>query len=172
MKAKIYFSILASSISFILNDDFLIAQHSTPECYNKAEENLFLAEKNYENALISINEMKNEMTKEIENLKKDFLIQLDNLKNEIKNSYQNELNSKQEQINNLNNRINSLNVPNKLSCYSAKNNGSHAGCNPGYIAVSCSCGSGCGSYHIEAEETTCHCECGEWTRVECCLITN
>jgi hypothetical protein len=135
--------------------------------------------------LIKLDNSNKECDNKINNANKDFLIQLDNsnkecnnkinnIKNEMfnemnnmKNSYQNEFNSKQDQINNLNNRINSV----KISCYGTSNKGRYVSCNPGYTAVSCSCGSACGSWNIEGTGT-CHCQCGEWAEVECCIITS
>jgi len=89
-----------------------------------------------------------------------------------------------EQIKNLNQnfqnfqtlvdqRINQVNnsIPHHLGLTGTHSPGLFSSCPVGYTAISCSCGSGCGSWEIQNEKT-CHCGCGEWTSAFCLKLDN
>ncbi|XP_074089926.1 resistin-like beta [Macrotis lagotis] len=56
-----------------------------------------------------------------------------------------------------------------LSCTNVKSHGTLATCPEGFVATSCSCGYGCGSWDIQGSNT-CHCQCAgmDWTSARCC----
>ncbi|XP_061405029.1 EMI domain-containing protein 1-like isoform X1 [Lethenteron reissneri] len=59
----------------------------------------------------------------------------------------------------------------RISCINVSSRGATASCPTGHIAVSCSCGSACGSWDIP-NDSTCHCQCGgiDWTSARCCQL--
>nr|DBA23852.1 TPA: hypothetical protein GDO54_014726 [Pyxicephalus adspersus] len=60
----------------------------------------------------------------------------------------------------------------KIVCMSVNQRGAYATCPPDYSTTACACGSACGSWDIQSENT-CHCQCAnmDWTTARCCKIT-
>ncbi|CAM9645222.1 uncharacterized protein LOC144940909 [Lampetra fluviatilis] len=60
---------------------------------------------------------------------------------------------------------------NRISCRNVSSRGATTSCPTGHIAVSCSCGSACGSWDIP-NDSTCHCQCRgiDWTSARCCQL--
>ena len=97
---------------------------------------------------------------------------LNTAKTEMQGKYekcQNDLNTSNE---NLNQSINSVrgSILRDLQCTSVHQGGNVAACPGGFRAVSCSCGSGCGSWGLDHNSGACRCGCGEWTTVTCCKL--
>ncbi|XP_044138925.1 trihydrophobin-like [Bufo gargarizans] len=59
----------------------------------------------------------------------------------------------------------------KLSCKDVMTRTNTAKCDAGYTAMSCSCGSGCGSYNFKGSDV-CFCQCQnmDWTSARCCKM--
>ncbi|XP_040270677.1 trihydrophobin-like [Bufo bufo] len=59
----------------------------------------------------------------------------------------------------------------KLSCVDKLVKSDTAKCDAGYTAMSCSCGSGCGSYNFKGSDV-CFCQCKniDWTSARCCKM--
>nr|XP_032826398.1 collagen alpha-1(I) chain-like isoform X2 [Petromyzon marinus] len=60
---------------------------------------------------------------------------------------------------------------NRISCTNVSSRGDTTSCPTGHIAVSCACGSACGSWDIP-NDSTCHCQCRgiDWTSARCCKL--
>lgn len=144
---------------------------STPvECFAKSIQLLDRARNEYQRATEKIESITNEkvnkatieLKQEIDKVKAESNQNIQSAKAEIQNQIQQQQNQLNDLNNGINQRINNIN----LNCYQAR----AATCATGFKVVSCSCGGGCGSWDIQDNQTRCHCQCGDWTSVTCCLI--
>jgi hypothetical protein len=95
----------------------------------------------------------------------------ENLLNQAKSDFeakyqtcQNNLNAVTQQLTNSINEVRSA-IPHQILYASSHTAGRVADCPNGFNAVSCSCGSGCGSWSLSGPR--CNCQCGEWASAVC-----
>lgn len=96
---------------------------------------------------------------------------------QVESDFENKHQQCQNQISSLNqqlmNEVDSVrrSILHNLECASSHAGGRWVGCPGGFKAVSCSCGSACGSWTIDHGNNSCNCHCGEWAEVVCCRLT-
>jgi len=142
------------------------------ECYLKAVETLKTDRAEMRRQIDSLSNQYKEDLQNYENKLKETTVKYEELLNNSKAECNNQINILNQNLQNLQNNINQRvtdvynSIPRNLALTGTHQGGSYSGCPAGYIAVSCSCGSGCGSWDIQ-NGNTCHCSCGEWTSAFC-----
>jgi len=118
-----------------------------------------------------LNQQNTKNIQEMEKKLNETSAQYQGLLNQIKTECNDQITNLRQNLNDSQNTINQRvkqvegSVPRHLSFTRVHQLGSQANCPDGFLPLSCSCGSGCGSWTIDGQN--CKCQCGEWTDANC-----
>ena len=135
------------------------------ECYVKA---IAILKSDREEMIRKIDSMQ----QKLDDTYKKYEELLSQTKLECENKYHNSLTFTKDVNANLNGKIEQVvnSIPHEMQCYSATLGGRISPCKNGYRPVSCSCGSGSGTWDIDHNGRYCKCQSGEWATSICCKI--